>query len=93
MSGNLVLAQCAKEREERERSRKRARTSVEAIVVVDEDNDLYTFSVTYNIIRNIFKIHEKDVLAICHHPHLSLLASYSLDGTLNIFNYEIKRTI
>ena len=55
------------------------------LYAVDEDNCLYTFSVKEAIIRNFFKIHEKDVIAILHHPNFPNLASYALDGKLNIY--------
>ena len=55
------------------------------LYVVDEDNCLYTFSVNDSMIKNFFKIHEKDVIALIHHPNLPILASYALDGDVNFY--------
>jgi len=57
----------------------------EFLYCVDEDNILYTFYVAENILRNFFKIHEKDVIGLIHHPNRSLLASYAMDGLINIY--------
>jgi WD40 repeat-containing protein SMU1 len=55
------------------------------LYMVDEENILYAYSVENNIMRNMFKIHEKDVIAIQHHPTMNMLISYALDSKLNIY--------
>jgi hypothetical protein len=37
------------------------------------------------MIKNFFKIHEKDVIALIHHTNLPILASYASDGDINIY--------
>jgi WD40 repeat-containing protein SMU1 len=55
------------------------------LYVVDEDNCLYTFSINDSMIQNFFKIHEKDVIALIHHPNLPNVASYALDRNVIIY--------
>jgi len=55
------------------------------LYVVDEDNCLYTFSVNDSLVKNFFKIHDKDVIALTHHPKLPILVSYALDGNVNFY--------
>jgi WD40 repeat-containing protein SMU1 len=57
----------------------------EWLYIVDEDNILYSFGVEANVMRNMFNIHEKDVIGITHHPNMSMVVSYALDGKLNIY--------
>jgi WD40 repeat-containing protein SMU1 len=58
----------------------------EWLYLVDEDNILYSFSVEHNVMRNMFKTHERDVIGIQHHPTMSMVTTYSLDGKVNIYN-------
>jgi len=51
-----------------------------------EDNTLYCFNMLNGSREHIMdKLHEKEVLGICHHPHLNLLATYSDEGTLKLW--------
>jgi WD40 repeat-containing protein SMU1 len=54
----------------------------EFLYCVDEDNVLYTFEVEENLLRNFFKIHEKEVVGIIHHPKQNILVSYAVDKNL-----------
>jgi WD40 repeat-containing protein SMU1 len=57
----------------------------EWLYIVDEDNVLYSYGVEENVMRNMFHIHEKDVIGLIHHPNTSMVVSYALDGKLNIY--------
>jgi WD40 repeat-containing protein SMU1 len=56
------------------------------LYAVDEDNILFIMEVSSTKILTYFKIHEKDVIGLVHHPLKNILVSYSLDGVLNIMN-------
>jgi len=49
---------------------------------VAEDNTLYCFELATGVMVQSFKLHDKHVNDITHHPHLNLLASCSDDSTL-----------
>jgi WD40 repeat-containing protein SMU1 len=57
----------------------------EWLYIVDEDNILYSYGIEANVMRNMFHIHEKDVISLIHHPNMSMVVSYALDGKLNIY--------
>jgi WD40 repeat-containing protein SMU1 len=57
----------------------------EWLYIVDEDNVLFAYGVEANVMRNMFNIHEKDVIGLTHHPNMSMVVSYALDGKLNIY--------
>ncbi|MES1921356.1 Serine/threonine-protein kinase smu1, partial [Bonamia ostreae] len=52
---------------------------------VDEKNILYCFLVETGKLLHAVKTHEKGVLGIRHHPHLNILASFSLDHSLRLW--------
>jgi WD40 repeat-containing protein SMU1 len=56
------------------------------LYAVDEDHILFIIEVSSTKIVNYFKIHEKDVIGLVHHPLKNILVSYSLDGVVNILN-------
>jgi len=56
------------------------------LYAVDEDHILFIMEVSTTKILTYFKIHDKDVIGLVHHPTKNMLVSYSLDGVVNILN-------
>lgn len=51
----------------------------------DMNQIIYCFSVETGKLLNAAKAHEKDVLAMAHHPHLNVLSTVSCDGSMRIW--------
>ena len=56
----------------------------EYLYSVDEDNIVYVIQVSTNKLISNFKIHDRDIIGLAHHPSKNILVSFSLDGFLNI---------
>mmetsp|Transcript_25439 Transcript_25439/g.28303 ORF Transcript_25439/g.28303 Transcript_25439/m.28303 type:complete len:510 (+) Transcript_25439:21-1550(+) len=52
---------------------------------IAEDNVLYCFSTKTDKLEFFVKLHDKEIIGACHHPHRNLLGSYSDDGILKIW--------
>lgn len=56
------------------------------LYAVSEDGTLYCFHLANEgALEHRLKVHDKDVLGLCHHPHQSRLATFSADGTVNLW--------
>jgi len=53
------------------------------IYCAGDDKALYCFSVIKGTLEHMMKVHDGDVLGMCHHPHRNLLATFSEDGAMN----------
>ncbi|KAK1934874.1 WD domain, G-beta repeat containing protein [Babesia divergens] len=53
------------------------------VYAVGEGNMLYCFNKAGNL-EHSFKVHEKDVIGLVHHPQESVIASWGLDGTIKL---------
>jgi len=56
----------------------------EYLYAVTDDGTLYSFN-TQGKMEHTMKAHDKEVLAISHHPYLNLLATASTDGSLKLW--------
>ncbi|CAD52247.1 alternative splicing regulator [Plasmodium falciparum NF54] len=54
------------------------------VYCIAEDYNLYCFDYNTSKLLNQMKIHDKDILGIIHHNNQNIMASWSLDGKLNI---------
>ncbi|XP_077234734.1 suppressor of mec-8 and unc-52 protein homolog 1-like isoform X1 [Tasmannia lanceolata] len=54
----------------------------EWIYCVGEDRNMYCFSHQSGKLEHLMKVHEKDVLAVAHHPHRNLLVTCGMDSTM-----------
>mmetsp|Transcript_33131 Transcript_33131/g.77465 ORF Transcript_33131/g.77465 Transcript_33131/m.77465 type:complete len:522 (-) Transcript_33131:184-1749(-) len=52
---------------------------------VAEDSHLYSFEVAQGKLQHLLKVHEKDVIGVCIHPHRNLVATWSDEGTLKLW--------
>eukprot|EP01112_Ceratiomyxa_fruticulosa_P015879 TRINITY_DN4739_c0_g1_i1.p1 TRINITY_DN4739_c0_g1~~TRINITY_DN4739_c0_g1_i1.p1 ORF type:complete len:559 (-),score=111.86 TRINITY_DN4739_c0_g1_i1:62-1675(-) len=56
------------------------------IYCVGDNSALYCFNANNNTLEHtIPKLHEKMTIGLTHHPHKNLLATYSNDGTINLW--------
>eukprot|EP01069_Polyplicarium_translucidae_P006626 Polyplicarium_translucidae@DN2994_c0_g1_i6.p1 len=59
----------------------------EWIYCAAEDKAIYCFSQSTGKLEHLFaETHSRDILGICHHPHQSVLATWSADGDVHIFS-------
>ncbi|CRH02361.1 conserved Plasmodium protein, unknown function [Plasmodium relictum] len=54
------------------------------VYCLGDNQNLYCFNYNTTKLETQIKIHEKDSLGILHHQNQNLMASWALDGTLNI---------
>merc|ERR1719296_636642 len=58
------------------------------IYAVAEDKSsptMFTFSLETGKTEHVMKLHKKDVLGVCHHPHRNVFVSYSNDGSMKLW--------
>eukprot|EP00823_Brevimastigomonas_motovehiculus_P005745 TRINITY_DN428_c1_g1_i1.p1 TRINITY_DN428_c1_g1~~TRINITY_DN428_c1_g1_i1.p1 ORF type:complete len:566 (-),score=146.41 TRINITY_DN428_c1_g1_i1:243-1940(-) len=55
------------------------------IYAVGEDNQVYCFDIEGSKLESSFKLHEKEVLCLAHHPHRNIFVSGSNDATLKLW--------
>jgi len=52
---------------------------------ITEDNVLHCFNMSTFKQDHSMKVHEKEVLGMCHHPHMNLLATFGQEGLLKLW--------
>ena len=54
------------------------------------DSVLYCFDVESGKVEHVMKLHAREVVSLCHHPHKNIIASCSEDGTLKLWKPKRK---
>jgi len=52
---------------------------------VAEDSHLYSFDVKEGKLQHLLRVHDKDVIGLCIHPHRNLIATWSDEGLLKVW--------
>ena len=55
------------------------------IYCVGEDSQLYSFDVAEGKLQHQMKVHDKDVIGVCIHPHRNLVATWADESTLKLW--------
>lgn len=60
----------------------------ELVFCAGEDRRVYCFKYDSGRLMHSFEAHERDIIGLSHHPHESMLATFSEDGTLKLWKAQ-----